>query len=319
MQKKPAALTGARIFRTAIGTVTISTLITIMSTSGAASELPPYATSEVLDRPTIFGTGIISTELPEFASAFSPDGDMVFFNRMPADRSRIEMLVSRFENGSWTAAELLPFSGTYRDVDPWISNDGSRLYFSSNRPVDAGQPAGNYDTWYVESVGSGWSEPARLGPEINTDATEIFVSMTDGGTLYFRRSSDETRGIYRAQAVDDGFSTAQEIVGLDLESAGNPMIGRDGSFLILSGIVEGRASDLFISFADGDGWTPAKNMGPSVNTIFAEFAPGISPDGKYLFFTSERPGVVSETNEGRPPGDIYQIELDSIEGISWPD
>jgi Tol biopolymer transport system component len=59
-------------------------------------------------------------------------------------------------------------------------------------------------------------------------------------------------------------------------------------------------------------------MGPSVNTQYAEFAPGISPDGKYLFFTSERPGIVAATPEGRPPGDIYQVELSSIEGINWP-
>lgn len=49
------------------------------------------------------------------------------------------------------------------------------------------------------------------------------------------------------------------------------------------------------------------------NCSYADFAPSVSPDGKYLFFTSERPDIVSEDMiEGRPPGDIYQIELSTI-------
>jgi hypothetical protein len=294
-------------------------LLIACSSSGIAQGIHPYSTSGPIDAPRIFAAGVISTELPEFATAFSPAGDMVVFNRMPADRSRIDMFMSRFENGKWSEAELLPFSGEYRDVDPWISSDGSRLYFSSTRPGATGMQPGNWDTWYVRIDGPEWSEPVRLGPEVNTAATEIFVSMTDSGTLYFRRSDSKSRGIFSAQADGDGFAMPQELRGLELESAGNPMIARDGSFLILSGNVEGRAGELFISFRDGDQWTPAVNMGPSVNTQYAEFAPGISPDGKYLFFTSERPGIVDATAEGRPPGDIYQVELSSIEGIEWPE
>ena len=131
-------------------------------------------------------------------------------------------------------------------------------------------------------------------------------------------SNSDSRAIYSARAAGNGFAPAERVNGLNLASAGNPSIARDGSFLILSGIVEGRASDLFISFLDGDSWTPAKNLGDSVNSTFAEFAPALSPDGKYLFFTSERPGVAGATAEGCPPGDIYQIELRAIQGIEWP-
>jgi len=60
----------------------------------------------------------------------------------------------------------------------------------------------------------------------------------------------------------------------------------------------------------GDKWGKAKKLGKFVNSQFSDFAPSLSPDGNYLFFTSERPGVVPEDSEqGRPPGDIYQVEL----------
>ena len=299
-------------------TTTIAAVITILSAPSVAQEAAPYVQKDRLAKPVIFGAGVISTELPEFATAFSPDGRTLVFNRMPADRSQIDMVYSRFESGGWTKAQPVPFSGPHRDVDPWISSDGSRLYFSSNRPAAGGPEAADWNTWYVEILGDGWSEPVMLGPDVNTSATEIFVSMTDAGTLFFRRSSENARGIFSATADGDGFLNPQELAGLELPTAGNPLVARDGSFLILSGIVEGRAGDLFISFSTKDGWTPATNMGPTVNTVYAEFAPGISPDGKYLFFTSERPGIVAGPVEGRPPGDIYQIELASIEGIDWP-
>jgi len=294
-------------------------LLSLPVAYGIASEVPAYSSHVQIDQPVIFGKGIVSTELPEFASAFSPVGNMVVFNRMPADRSSIEMYISTFENGRWNTAELLPFSGMHNDVDPFFTSDGSRLYFSSDRTIDPEEEAGNWDTWYVDRIANGWSAPVRLGPEVNTDATEIFVSLTDEGTLYFRRSSDTSRDIYRAKPKDGGFLPAEKIQGLGLEKVGNPMIAKDESYLILSVAVEGSAGELFISFPDGDHWTPAINMGPSVNTMYAEFAPSISPDGKYLFFTSERPGMLAETPEGRPPGDIYQIELREIDGIDWPD
>jgi hypothetical protein len=43
------------------------------------------------------------------------------------------------------------------------------------------------------------------------------------------------------------------------------------------------------------------------------------PDGRHLFLASERPGLVAETVEGRRPGDIYQVELRALRGITWPD
>ncbi len=299
--------------------LTSTACLTILVATGFADEVQPYSSSEVLDRPAIFAADIVSSPLPEFATAFSPTGDLVVFNRSDADRNDIVMMASEFRDGAWAEPSIMPFSSTYRDVDPWFSSDGSRLYFSSNRPAGNDSESASWDTWYVEKRGTDWSVPARLGPAVNTDATEIFVSITDDGTLFFRRSTPESRGIYSAQSSGDGFAIAEPVLGLELESAGNPAIARDGSFLILSGIVEGRAGDLFISFPQGDKWTPARNLGESVNTMFAEFAPSVSPDGKYLFFTSERPGVMENTTDDRPPGDIYQIELRKIEGIDWPD
>jgi hypothetical protein len=46
---------------------------------------------------------------------------------------------------------------------------------------------------------------------------------------------------------------------------------------------------MYISFRADDGsWSDAANMGPPVNTPTLDFCPALSPDGRFLFFTSRR-------------------------------
>lgn len=48
------------------------------------------------------------------------------------------------------------------------------------------------------------------------------------------------------------------------------------------------SADLYVSFRDGDTWTAAVNLGSPVNSKAFEFCPIVSPDGRYLYLTSER-------------------------------
>jgi len=69
----------------------------------------------------------------------------------------------------------------------------------------------------------------------------------------------------------------------------DPMIAPDESFLIFASGRKGGygANDLYISFKNEDGsWTKAKNMGEKINSRTTEYAPSLSPDGNYFFFTS---------------------------------
>jgi Tol biopolymer transport system component len=64
--------------------------------------------------------------------------------------------------------------------------------------------------------------------------------------------------------------------------------------------------DLYISFKKKDSsWTPLKNMGKEINSEYTDYCPMLSPDGKYLFFTSTRTGN----------GDIYWVDAKIIEDL----
>ncbi len=69
------------------------------------------------------------------------------------------------------------------DGHPFVTSDGARLYFASDR---AGGLGGS-DIWYSERLGTGaWGEPRNAGPDVNTpgdDFSPFFDSRTR--RLYF--------------------------------------------------------------------------------------------------------------------------------------
>jgi hypothetical protein len=82
----------------------------------------------------------------------------------------------------------------------------------------------------------------------------------------------------------------------------HPGIAPDKSFLVFysvkPGVPRGTETNLYLTLRRADGtWTKPQNMGPKINTRYYEWGARISPDKKYMFFTS------SDT------GDIYWVEL----------
>jgi len=51
--------------------------------------------------------------------------------------------------------------------------------------------------------------------------------------------------------------------------------------------------DIYIAWKDKDGaWTKPINLGAQINSKYAESRAYMSPEGKYLFFTSNRNGTM---------------------------
>jgi hypothetical protein len=227
--------------------------------------------------------------------------------------------VSRFRNGRWTEPEVAPFSGRYSDADPCISPDGKQLFFISNRPVD-GKPKTDYDIWVMDKTPSGWGEPRDLGAPVNGPGADYYPSIAANGTLYFssvRPGGKGSMDLYRARLVEGKYSEIENLgdaINTQFSEV-DAVVAPDESFIIFSGFgrpddQNGRG-DLYISYHRDGAWTPARNLGPAVNTAARDFCPALSPDGRYLFFSSER-GFA----ESRPPRAIDYRELVSrLRGI----
>ncbi len=267
----------------------------------------------------LFVPHIISTKAPEFATSVNAQQTEIFFNRTTDNRSKMWIMLSRLEKGKWSKARPLPFStGEYLDVDPFLTKDGQRLYFSSNRPDNDSFESRGFNTWYAERSLSGWSAPQKAATALNSDSTDIFISLADNGNAYFRSERTGERHIMVCKFVDGQYQAAQivELKSIDqLIRLGNPCIAADESFLIVAASKPGKngTADLYLSWDENGKWSELINMGPEINSEYTEFAPGLSKDNETLYFTSERPGIVAAQAEGvRPPGDIYRISIKPI-------
>jgi ankyrin repeat protein/L-ascorbate metabolism protein UlaG (beta-lactamase superfamily) len=244
--------------------------------------------------PALFAPGVVSTEKSELNSVFTPDGREFYFTIQKAQGSWTIMVMKR-EGNLWSSPRTASFSGSHSDVDLFIAPDGKKLFFCSNRPRSGKAEAQkNYDIWVVERKGGGWSEPANLGAPVNSDQDEFFPSLTRDGTLYFQSRRPESGGgahIYRARLEEGAYRRVEKLdATINCEPfIGDTLVAPDESWVVFSvsrpsGFGRG---DLHVSFRKNDhSWTEPLNLGSAINTQANENCPILSPDGKYLFYTS---------------------------------
>lgn len=291
--------------------------------------------------PTVFGAGVFSTPAWDFFVALTPDQRTAYVCRANGNFSYYTILETRLVNGRWSEPRAAPFSGRWSDADPHISPDGSKLFFISNRPVSGDQPTDEYDVWVVEHTAGGrWGEPRHLGAPVNQDSvTEWSPSVARNGNLYFGAAREGGQGsdLYVAPWANGTYGEPKNLGDSINTKAGEvePWIAPDESYLIFSGV--GRADgmggyDLFISERRNGVWQRARPLGGGVNSPRGDFNQSVSPDGKYLFFSSTR-GVFDSmpgqripyaemqrrlTGVGNGLGDIYRIALSEL-GIGGGD
>jgi len=173
----------------------------------------------------------------------------------------------------WKTPEIASFSGTHTDIEPFLSPEGLRLYFASNRPLNnASTETKDYDIWYVEReiMDAEWSAPINLGPLVNSEHNEFYPSLTRSGNLYFTSDVPGSRG------KDDIFFSAFEAdeylppisMSESVNSEGyefNAFVSPDESYLLFTGYnrADGLGSgDLYISFRNQQGeWSRRRIWG----------------------------------------------------------
>jgi Tol biopolymer transport system component len=289
---------------------------------GLSAAEPPYRTSDPMPEPTIFAEGIVSTGEFESHPAFTPDGRTLYFVKSTPEFTDWKIYVTRYDDGHWSTPKLAPFSGKYRDADPFITSDAKKLYFISNRPVD-GETKDDMDIWVMDRAKDGeWGEPRNVGTPVNSTGSEWFPTLSTNGTLYFGSDRPGGQGrtdLYRARFADGKFAEPENLGAIINSTADEfePCIAPDESYLVFMAL--GRpdshgGGDLYISYSKVGRWTTPRNLGPKFNRPGLEISPYLSPDGKYFFFSSVRrtAGVTPGDRPNKPRnglGDIYQVDL----------
>lgn len=145
-------------------------------------------------KPRLFSK-YLRTRLNDGPATFNTTGDTVYFSnnlitqgnlrKISASRNKLGIFYAVREENKWTRIREMRFNNEWYNIStPYLSPEGKRIYFSSDKP----DGFGGSDIYYSERKGEYWSDPVNLGPVINTKGNESYPFITAGGDLYF--SSD---------------------------------------------------------------------------------------------------------------------------------
>lgn len=245
----------------------------------------------------LFGDGIISSDLYERDLAISKDGRTYIYTLGDHKQTRRCLISINYHENRWSKPTVLSFSGKYNDIEPFFSNNDTRLFFASDRPISSSDQSKDYNIWYSDFLNDSWNEPVCLAAHINTEADEFFPSIAKNGNLYFTAAREGGPGredIYKSIFSGDSYETAVPLDSNINTKAYefNAYVSPEEDLIIYSSF--GRSDDLgggdlYYSKKELDGtWNESKNMGKKINSDKLDYSPFVDFQQDFFYFTSER-------------------------------
>jgi hypothetical protein len=249
---------------------------------------------------------VVNSSSQDFSPQLSPDGLSLYFSsdRPDSGFGGFDIWVTHRECESCPWEPPVPLGPNVNSAGDELSTafspSGHLLFFASDRPEADG--FGDTDIWVSFRLNRqddfGWSRPINLGPHVNTDQHEIAPAFLPGRfwlgghTLFFTRSTETDQDIFEVNVSPLGFVRGPAVPVTEINAIGandgDPSLRRDGLEIVFwSDRVPGRIGGADIWSATRPHvrapWSPPVNLGPPVNTVFAEISVGMTFDGTQLF------------------------------------
>jgi outer membrane protein OmpA-like peptidoglycan-associated protein len=192
----------------------------------------------------------------------------------------------------------------YTETKPVISSDGKTLFFArQGHPENLGGGKNPQDVWYAklqDSVRQTWSEARNLGRPINNEDPNGVASVSpDGNTILLINTYNDDGtvspdGASQATRTKTGWSTPVKLNILNYYNNSKKnvdyFLSNSGKILLMAVQRDDGLGDLdiYASFLQKFGvWSKPLNLGKTINTGKADFAPFLAADEKTLYFASE--------------------------------
>ncbi|HLW40520.1 MAG TPA: hypothetical protein VKX31_09020, partial [Brumimicrobium sp.] len=198
----------------------------------------------------------------------------------------------------------------YDDYGAMLSPDGKELYYTSRRPDTRGGNINPGDQRYFEDIYlTKWDEETKNWGTATNDIERLnsegfdaasYISP-DGNTVYMTvntsvldiRRTTRSSDICVAERTKEGrWSLPRAINNKSINTTffdGAPTLTADGNTMYFVSDRDGirTKSDIYVVHKDGNKWGTAKKLPALINTVGNETTPYITPDGRYLFFSSD--------------------------------
>lgn len=203
------------------------------------------------------GAGINSI-MAEYSPVPTADGKHLYFvsDDRPQSPGGEDIFVSELHDSTWGKAQDIGggVNTASHEFITSITADDNRIIFLGNYPEVS---LGHGDLFFVDRTDTGWGAVQHFPAPVNSEYFECDGYLTsDGKALLF--TSDRPKGIGDEHHKPELFHG---------DYWGN--------------------TDIYVSLRGADAsWGTPINLGPTINTPFAERSPFLHPDGKTLYFSS---------------------------------
>ncbi len=200
----------------------------------------------------------------------------------------------------------------YNEYAPILVNGGKELYFASRRNNTTGGLMNPDDEQYFEDIyRAEWNEADQIWDSVSNEIDRLngtgFETMSyisrDGlnGLMVINNTAVEdveqivtqSSDIFEVQFTDKGkWSKPKRINNKTINSSffdGSATMTADGNtmYFVSDRDASKKLTDIYVVHKTGKTWGEAVPLSDSINTAGNETTPFISPDGRYLFFSSD--------------------------------
>lgn len=188
----------------------------------------------------------------------------------------------------------------YNDYYPFVTANESFIVYNTKRPEKNAERLSNggyNNSIYISKVINGeYMKAEPIGAPINTgnSGMEVIGLSANGDNMLLYLPEGNNKGnIYISKMNNQGMFSKPEKLDAKINSGGDEIaasITADGNTLYFASNRKGGVggTDIYIcrKLANGK-WSEPQNAGETINTIYDEDFPNISPDGKVLYFSSK--------------------------------
>ena len=269
---------------------------------------------------------VVNSGTWQFFECMSFDGLELYLSRPELrgkeEHSDLWVCTRATPDDAWSAPVNLgpTINQVHREEGACISPDGLELYFCSWGGDNWGHPGGYglMDIWVTRrpTRDADWGPLENLGPTINDSGFQMSVWVSvDGLELYFSRFGGNGMEIFRADRAskDDRWGNRTRL-GPPVNTSDHeylPALSADGLLLFFGEDDYGShyrpggfgRSDMWFTRRESPAgpWGEPLNLGRMVNSPSSEWGPRVSPDGRTLYFSSDRPGGYGECDIWQAP------------------
>ena len=241
------------------------------------------------NKPELFPLTVSPGSFAAERIAISKDGREIYYSEIKGYYPNTGEKVRKYTytDGKWTGPVIL-FEGY---AAPALSVTGDTMFVETD-----------FETFLSVKSGSGWTTPRRILTGLDS---AHYYQVVRNGDYYISSKSGKGAGTSDwCRLAINGADTAAISLGRPLNTGGENLdffVSPDESFMIVT-----NRPQMGISFRKSDGsWTNPKNFGPEINFGLGSWGPWVTPDNKYLFYSTGTKSDYSDVG-------VYWVRIDGI-------